>query len=195
LICVFSGGNVPTPTATPELSEERYARKRILFVGLRWEPRVGAAGRAFRPCSGSNPDATLTIVGCKPSVDVPTATSRFVPVANTRVFEDRVMLCLPTTREAFGSAFVEASRRFTRRGHESRAIPEFVDRRRDRYLVDYGTWTGSPSGYRSLDDPALCRKLGRAEYALHEGAVQLEEHGNPHPAPHRTRLALLSGPP
>jgi glycosyltransferase involved in cell wall biosynthesis len=182
VVCVYSGGNVPAPTAAPDLSEERYARKRIVFVGLRWAPKGGPhLVEAFRRVLQSHPEATLTIVGCSPALDVPNChvAGLVSPTETARYYEDASVLCLPTTREAFGSAFVEAlSYGLPVVATNLGAIPEFVIDGETGYLIDYGDVNGLAERLIALlDDPALCRKLGKRGYALTKERYNWESTG------------------
>jgi glycosyltransferase involved in cell wall biosynthesis len=171
VVCVYSGGNVPAPAVAPDRDDVRYARKRILFVAVRWETKGGPAlVEAFRRVLEVHPDASLTIVGCSPDVDVPNChVVGRVPLSELpRYYEEASILCVPTIREAFGCVFVEALSYglpvvATRLG----AISEFVIDGETGYLVEHGDVTGLAERLIALlDDPALCRRLGLSGYAL-----------------------------
>ena len=108
---MYSGGNAPLPPGPPAFDEARYAAKRILFVGLRWEVKGGPQlVEAFRRVLEVHPDATLTIVGCSPAVHVPNCqVVGVVPAEELPAYYQQASLfCVPSIRDAFGSAFIEA---------------------------------------------------------------------------------------
>jgi glycosyltransferase involved in cell wall biosynthesis len=171
VVCVYSGGNVPALPAAPGPDESRYASKRILFVGLRWALKGGPQlVQAFRRVLEVHPDATLTIVGCNPDVDVPNChVVGVVPVSELpRYYEEASILCVPTTREAFGCVFVEAlSYALPVVAPNYGAIPELVIDGETGYLVQHGDVDALAERLIALlDVPALGRRLGANGYAL-----------------------------
>lgn len=108
--CVLAGSNTQVG---PEADQPRpWAAGRILFLGVDW-PRKGGPVllEAFRRVRASQPEATLTIVGCSPPIAEPgvNVVGR-VPLAEVgRHLAGSSMLCLPTLVEPFGIAFLEAA--------------------------------------------------------------------------------------
>ena len=114
----------------------------------------------------SHPRAELTIVGCSPELDLPNCeVVGPLPVEQVGGYYDRAsVFCLPTRREAYGIAFLEALAHglpvvATRVG----ALPELVSEGETGYLVDVGDVDALASRLTALlDDPETCRRLGLA---------------------------------
>jgi len=171
VVCVYSGGNAPPPPAPPALDEARYAAKRILFVGLRWEVKGGPQlVEAFRRVLEVHPDASLTIVGCSPAVDLPNCrVVGSVPVTDLPAYYEQASIyCVPSIREPFGCAFIEAlSYGLPVVTTDFGAIPEFVRDGETGYRVPFGDIAAlSERLIALLDAAALARRLGAGGYAL-----------------------------
>jgi glycosyltransferase involved in cell wall biosynthesis len=145
----------------------RYESQRILFVAARWEPKGGPElAAAFERVLALHPRAELTIVGCSPELDLPNCeVVGPIPVGQVGGFYDRAtVFCLPTRREAYGIAFLEALAHglpvvATRVG----ALPELVSEGETGYLVDVGDVDALAARLTELlDDPERCRRLGLA---------------------------------
>ncbi len=152
-------GEVPVP--------DRYESQRILFVAARWEPKGGPElAAAFERLLATHPRAELTIVGCSPALDLPNCeVVGPVPVGLVGAYYDRAsVFCLPTRREAYGIAFLEALAHglpvvATRVG----ALPELVSEGETGYLVEVGDVDALTSRLTALlDDPEACRRFGLA---------------------------------
>ncbi len=182
VVCVHSGGNPPAPSAPPCFDEARYAAKRILFAGLRWEVKGGPQlVAAFRRVRERHPDATLTIVGCTPDVDVPNChvVGRVPLHEMPAYYETASVFCLPTTKEAFGRVFVEAlSHGLPVVATNFGPIPELVIEGDTGHLVDSGDVRSLADRLVGLlDDPARCRRLGRRGYGLAQERYNWETTG------------------
>ncbi len=163
---VRAGTNAPQ--ADGEVSApHRYENQRILFVGARWEPKGGPElAAAFERVLALHPRAELTIVGCSPELDLRNCeVVGPIPVEQVGGYYDRAtVFCLPTRREAYGIAFLEALAHglpvvATRVG----ALPELVSEGQTGYLVDVGDVDALASRLTALlDDPETCRRLGLA---------------------------------
>jgi glycosyltransferase involved in cell wall biosynthesis len=164
--CVRAGPNVaPRDGYVPPAG--RYASKRILFVGTRWQPKGGEElASAFERVLESHTDAKLTIVGCSPVLELPNCEIVGpVPVSQVGGYYDHASIfCLPTRREAYGIAFVEALAHglpvvATRVG----ALGELVSDGENGYLVEVGDVDALTSRLTALlDDPEACRRFGVA---------------------------------
>jgi glycosyltransferase involved in cell wall biosynthesis len=146
---------------------DRYRRKRILFVGTKWELKGGPdLVAAFDRVLAAHPDAQLTIVGCSPAVEVPNClVVGLVPIEHIgRYYDEASLFCVPSRREAYGFAFVEAMSHglpvvATRVG----ALPEYVLDGENGYLVEVGDVEGLAARLTALlDDPEACGRLGGA---------------------------------
>jgi len=103
-----------TPSAPPSRDLSRYARRNVLFVGVDWARKGGPdLLAAFRLLRARLPDATLTIVGCKPpeaeGLEGCVALGRLPPVEVERHFQAASLFCMPTRLEPFGVVFCEAA--------------------------------------------------------------------------------------
>ena len=86
-------------------------QKNILFVGVEWERKGGVQlFEAFKLVLKKIPDATLTIVGCAPSIQhlnvnvVGKISIEKVP----DYYNQASVFCMPTRLEPFGIVFLEA---------------------------------------------------------------------------------------
>jgi|GEM_PF-6313496 hypothetical protein len=69
--CIYVGNNVPV-TADFDTGLERYRRRAILFVGVNWRRKRGnELAAAFKRLLPRHPEATLTVVGCAPRMNLP----------------------------------------------------------------------------------------------------------------------------
>jgi glycosyltransferase involved in cell wall biosynthesis len=136
---VNCGANVKV-SEDQQFDDARYAGKRILFVGVDWERKGGPALLdAFETVLETHPDATLTVVGCSPRIDLPNCNVvGRVPLAEVKkYFEEASLFCLPTLIEPFGIVFLEAMAHglpivATNMG----AIPDFVIEGQSGSLVE-----------------------------------------------------------
>jgi glycosyltransferase involved in cell wall biosynthesis len=166
---------------------DRYASQRILFVGARWEPKGGPElAAAFERLLESHPRAELTIVGCSPVLELPNCNVvGQIPVEQVAGYYDRASIfCLPTRREAYGIAFLEALAHglpvvATRVG----AVAELVSDGENGYLVEVGDVHALTSRLMALlDDPEACRRFGLAarqageSYTWAETAQAMRRH-------------------
>lgn len=107
--CVYAGSN--TPVIAQSSRPDHAASQNILFVGIDWERKGGPdLLAAFTQVRAAHPQATLTIIGCTPTISQPgvTVLGR-VPVADLpQYYQQAAVFCLPTKREPFGIVVVEA---------------------------------------------------------------------------------------
>jgi glycosyltransferase involved in cell wall biosynthesis len=139
---------------------------RILFVGFDWVRKGGPELlQAFEQVAKDVPGLELEIVGCEPEVPSPgvTVVGR---VARERLhahYQRASIFCLPTKREPYGVALVEAMHFglpivATRVG----AVPEIVTEGKTGTLVEAGTVTELAEALGKLArDPQLRVEMGR----------------------------------
>ncbi len=110
VVRVYAGSNVAVPSSL-RLDIERYAAKRILFVGIDWQRKGGPdLIAAFKRIQSRHPDATLTVVGCHVA-DLPENCRSVgrVPLEELPgYFTEASIFCMPTKLEPFGIVYVEA---------------------------------------------------------------------------------------
>jgi glycosyltransferase involved in cell wall biosynthesis len=168
--CVYAGSNVPTDDVQ-NFGLERFAQKRILFVGIDWDRKGGPVLlEAFREVRRSHPTAELVVVGCSPDVSIPgcRVVGR-VPLADVASFyRSASVFCLPTTVEPFGLVFLEAfSHGLPVVATNIGAIPDFVEEGRSGYLVGSNDAAQLANRLNELlADPARCAAFGARGQAL-----------------------------
>lgn len=181
VVCVYGGSNVSV-SEVESFDPERYKRKNILFVGVDWERKGGPVlVDAFRQVLKVHPDATLTIVGCNPEVNV---TGCSVPgkidLDEVKMYLNRAsVFCVPSRLEPFGIAFLEAMAHklpvvATRIG----SIPDFIHEDRNGYLADPDNPDQLAAALISLlGDEEKCRNFGEYGYRLFHERYMWEKTG------------------
>jgi glycosyltransferase involved in cell wall biosynthesis len=138
VVIAFAGSNVPN---TDKPNASKYYSRNILFVGTVWERKGGPMLlSAFKNVLNKFPDATLTIVGCKPeNISCPNCTViGSVPVGDIHKYYNAAnVFCLPSLREPFGFAFIEAMNyRLPIIANNIGCIPDLVKNDYNGYLID-----------------------------------------------------------
>ena len=122
--------------------KEDYTAKHILFVGIDWERKGGPILlEAFQTVLETHPDATLTIIGASPKIEVPNChVIGPIPVDKIdQYYRNASVFCLPTLLEPFGVAFIEAmTYQLPIIGTNIGAIPDFVVDDYNGYLINPG---------------------------------------------------------
>jgi glycosyltransferase involved in cell wall biosynthesis len=166
--CVYAGSNVDVTNAG-EPNNNGYSNKRIIFVGVDWLRKGGAElQEAFRTVLKSHPDAHLTIAGSNTPVDLPNCTVLGPVNASdlSRYYTEASVFCLPTKREPFGIAFVEAMmHRLPIVATAVGAVPDMVEHGVNGFLVEPGKAEPLAQALCTLlDSPQLCQQFGRRSY-------------------------------
>jgi glycosyltransferase involved in cell wall biosynthesis len=166
--CVYAGSNVDVKNAG-EPNNDGYRNKRIVFVGVDWLRKGGGElQEAFRTVLKSHPDAHLTIAGSNTPIDVANCTLLGNVNASelSRYYAEASIFCLPTKREPFGIAFVEAMmHRLPIVGTRVGAVPDMVEDGFNGFLVEPGKVEPLAQALCTLlDSPALCQQFGRRSY-------------------------------
>jgi glycosyltransferase involved in cell wall biosynthesis len=167
--CVSIGSNVAGPEAH-ELSDARYASRRILFVGIDWERKGGPLlVKAFRKVLGLMPDARLTIVGCSPTIDVPNCeVLGRLPLDEVGAqYRRAAVFCMPTQNEPFGVVFLEAfEHRLPVVATRIGAVPDVVQEGVSGHMVETADVDALADRlYRLLVSPGLCKQFGESGHA------------------------------
>ena len=136
---VYCGANVGVKQ-DENFGDRRFSNQNILFVGVEWERKGGPVlVEAFKSVLETYPDATLTIVGCQPKLDLPNCNIvGRVPVQDVKqYYQQASVFCLPTTSEPFGIVFLEAmAHKLPTIGSDIGAIPEFIIEGKNGYRVE-----------------------------------------------------------
>ncbi len=179
-VCVYAGSN--TSAQSVQADKVRYSRKNILFVGVDWQRKGGPdLEQAFRLVLEQCPDATLTIIGGSPKIDLPQVqVLGFIPVTELPAYYAQAsVFCLPTKNEAFGVAFIEAMQNHlpivaTNLG----AIPDFVTEGENGYLVTPGDIRGLANALISLlENPIKCETFGKKSREIYLERYNWENTG------------------
>lgn len=164
--CAFAGINAVLPEVTASRAGQG---KNILFVGVEWQRKGGPfLLEGFRSVRRHHPDATLTIVGCSPEIEEPGVeiVGRIARENVARYLEQASIFCLPTLREPFGIAFLEAYRyRLPVVGTRIGGIPDFVNHGKSGFLVPAAEAEPIAEALKKLlDDPEMARQFGETGY-------------------------------
>ncbi|PSB09472.1 glycosyltransferase family 1 protein [Pleurocapsa sp. CCALA 161] len=139
IACVYCGANVQAKR-DEIFDDHRFSKQNILFVGVEWERKGGPVlVEAFKKVLETYPNATLTIVGCKPKLSIPNCNIvGRVPIQDVKQFYQQASIfCLPTTLEPFGIVFLEAmAHKLPVIGSDLGAIPEFIIEGQNGYRVE-----------------------------------------------------------
>lgn len=164
---VHIGANVDIVAAPDD--PDRYARQRILFVGVDWERKGGPAMiEAFAKVHPAFPDASLTIVGCSPAVahHAVTVAGRVPRERMTGYFQQASIFCMPSVVEPLGIATIEAS--LYRLPVIATRIGGFLETVTDQetgILVPPNDVDALAEAMRRLlGDPALAARMGEAGF-------------------------------
>jgi glycosyltransferase involved in cell wall biosynthesis len=188
--CVYAGSNVDVKSAgVPDNSQ--YSNQRILFVGVDWLRKGGPELlQAFKSVLRSHPNAQLIIAGSDTPVDAPNCTvlGKVSPGELSRYYSEASVFCLPTKREPFGIAFVEAMmHRLPVVGTRIGAVPDMVEDGVNGFLVEPGqSDTLAQALCRLLESPETCRTFGQRSYEKALGRYTWTETGR------RIRRRILS---
>jgi glycosyltransferase involved in cell wall biosynthesis len=169
--CVYAGSNVELNQH--ENANDDFSNQNILFVGIDWVRKGGPVlVDAFQRLLKVYPNATLTIVGAKPGLNLPGIQEvGLIPIGQLeKYYQKASIFCLPTRDEPFGVVFVEALTQglpivTTNIG----AIPDMVSDGKNGYLVppgDVDTLFDALS--KLLEAPEKCREFGEQGRILAE---------------------------
>lgn len=142
--------------------------KTLLFVGTRFELKGGPVLlRAFLRLRRRRPDLRLLVVGTTERLHLPKGAENlgYLPVGHLEeIFARSTIFVLPTLREAFGLAFLDAMAcGLPCVGTRLGAVPEVVEEGKTGLLVPPGDDAALADAIESLlDDPARARAMGEA---------------------------------
>lgn len=179
--CVYAGYNTTKDTNESIYRNKKY-KKNILFVGIDWERKGGPLlVEAFKKVSLVHPDASLTIVGSSPKIDINNCNIiGKVPLAEVqKYYEEADIFCLPTNLEPFGLVFLEAmNNKLAVIGTDIGAIPDFIINNKNGFRIN-------PNDLNSLvekllillDSPLLCTEFGEYSYKIIKEKYKWEKVG------------------
>ena len=147
----------------------RWARKNILFVGIDWKRKGGPdLVDAFRSVLRVHPDAHLTIVGCRPKIDLPNCNVvGEIPVRQLgKYYKEASVFCLPTHLDTAAIVLLEAmSYKLAVVSTAVGTRSEFVLEGETGRLVRPGDVAGLSQVLIDLvGDPDTCRTMGERGY-------------------------------
>jgi len=166
---VYAGSNIEPDNSDPEAKS--YSNQNILFVGKDWERKGGPElAAAFKLVLDKLPQASLTIVGSRPEVDLPNCQvlGSVPPSELNRFYSSAAIFCMPSRVEPFGIVYVEAMQAHlpiiaSRVG----AVPDLIRDGWNGILVEPGDVKGIASAItKLLADQELCRLFGSRNYKL-----------------------------
>jgi len=177
---VYVGSN--SKVTQNNYNDSRYNQQNILFLGVAWERKGGPQLiEAFKIVKRSLPNATLTIVGCSPKINIENCTIvGRVPLTEVNKFYNQAsVFCLPTRLEPFGIVFIEAfSNKLPVVASNIGAIPDFVKDGISGYTINPDD-TNNLASYlvELLSSPEKCKEYGEAGYALIKNIYTWENTG------------------
>jgi len=162
-ICVYAGSNIKAPSQVCR-DISRYAKKKILFVGYDWNRKGGPLLiDAFNQVRKNHPDATLTVIGCQPKVNVAgcEVLGRLPIQEMPEYFARASVFCMPSLREPFGIVYVEALQNgLPIVAFDIGAAPDLVGNSHTGSLVACGDVDGLATALCDLlDNPGYCQSL------------------------------------
>jgi glycosyltransferase involved in cell wall biosynthesis len=180
---VYVGSNTATPTS---VDSSKYQNKNIIFVGKEWERKGGPLlVEAFKKVLKKIPDATLTIIGCKPAVDVKNCyVLGELPLSEVAKYYGKAsVFCLPTVREPFGIVFIEAMfNRLPIVTNNMGATPYLVSKK-NGFLLEHNVDDYCDALVTLLSNPGLCEEMGEESvriaqeyYTWKNVGVQMSKH-------------------
>jgi glycosyltransferase involved in cell wall biosynthesis len=163
VVCVGAGSNAKLPEERAPADGDDDVR--ILFVGVDWKRKGGPdLVDAFRRVRARHPEARLRIVGASPDLDEPgvEVVGRCPVEAVHTHYAAASIFCLPSHREPFGVAYVEALHHgLPVVGTRIGAVPELVEDGAVGFLVEVGDVDALADRLeRLVGDAVLRRRMG-----------------------------------
>ncbi len=167
--CVFAGTNAKVDKGP--FNASRYARKNILFVGVDWERKGGPQlAKAFEKVLETHPDATLTVIGCSPDINIPNCEIKGrIPLEEVKeYYKQATLFCMPTRKEPFGVVFLEAMHyQLPVVTSNIGATNDLVTNGQNGYKLDVDDVEGMARRLSELvGDPRKCAEFGACGYRL-----------------------------
>ncbi len=174
---VYAGSNTSVP---PTIDHSKYHNKNIIFVGKEWERKGGPLLiEAFKKVVERVPDATLTVIGCNPDVNVPNCKILGeLPLPEVAKHYARAsVFCMPTVREPFGIVFVEAMfNRLPIVTNNMGAAPYFVTDK-NGYLLENNAEDFANALVDLITHPEKCDAFGEESLRIGQESYTWENTG------------------
>jgi glycosyltransferase involved in cell wall biosynthesis len=140
-------------------------------VGYDWTRKGGPdLVEAFQLVLESVPNARLTVVGAQPDLRIPNCEVIGPGRSDDldQYYQRASVFCMPTYREPFGIAFIEAmAARLPIVATRVGAIPDFVEEGRNGWLVEPGDIPGIADALISLlKNPGMAAEFGEHSYRI-----------------------------
>lgn len=156
----YVGSNTQHPS---KVDPSKYQNKNIIFVGKEWERKGGPLLiEAFKKVLEQIPDASLTIIGCRPNVNVRNCQvlGELTLQEVAKHYEKASVFCLPTIREPFGIVFIEAMfNRLPIVTNNMGAAPYLVTPN-NGFLIENDVDEYCKALVTLLSNPGLCEEFG-----------------------------------
>lgn len=177
-LVVYAGSNVKYNTSAIP-NPKKYLLKNILFVGVEWERKGGPIlVEIFKKVLEKHPDASLTIVGCRPkNISLPNCDILGkIPVEQIYPYYNSAsVFCLPTLREPFGIVLVEAMNyRLPVISNNIGSIPDLIQNGYNGYLINNNINEYTNAICRLFDNPSLCMEMGENGYCYAQSKFRWE---------------------
>lgn len=179
VVSVFAGNNV---THNSHNNSQKYFSKNILFVGREWERKGGPfLLKVFENVLKFHPDASLTIVGCNPkNITLPNCNlvGKISVEEVSKYYNLASIFCMPTIREPFGIAFIEAMNyKLPIITNNIGSLRDLVKNDYNGYLIDNDINTYATIICKLLDNPKKCIEMGENGYKYAQTTFTWEEVG------------------
>ncbi len=164
------------------LKNNNYANKQILFAGIEWERKGGPELiEAFKQVLKVHPDAQLTILGCKPQLDIPNVNVvGRVPLNTLHDYYTRSSIfCLPSRRDPFPIVLIAAALyKLPIVTTRSEALCEYLSDGENSYLTESGQVNSLANALIDLlGQPERCRLFGERVQAIAQQKLTWERVG------------------
>ena len=175
VVCAYVAPNTNIPKIIT-IKEDKYVHPHILFVGKDWEAKGGPTLlKAFINVLKKHPVVKLTIVGCKPEINIFNCNVvGYIPISEIGdYFNKASIFCLPTVKEAFGIVFLEAmAYSLPVIGTNIGAIPEFIHDNKNGFKIKVNDVEKLTIKLLELiESPDKCR-----DFALYGRSLYLEKY-------------------
>jgi len=166
VLAIFAGPNVQDEYVE---NFQKYSSRNILFVGTEWQRKGGPILlKVFAIVLKKFPDATLTIIGCKPAnISIPNCNViGYIPLESVAKYYNLAnIFCLPTLRDPFPNVLIEAMNyRLPIVVNNIGGIPDMIINDYNGYLIDNNVNDYAEAICKLFDNPEKCKQMGENGY-------------------------------